>query len=381
MLAPDPVTWVTAARSRARLIVLMRASLTVALLAVTACGGSTGSTGFSSGVGSALTTAPAESTGSTSGAASTSTGAADASTTSTSTSTGSDSAADSAPLLDMAMPDFGPQQPEGCKGKIDFLFVISANSTMAAKQERLLASFPGFMKAIEDQLPNFDVHILSAEDGYWLQEDCNLCTEDCDPNGSPPLCDAALEFCDKKSGAGGTFPSGEGASNRRCKLASGARYIDSSEPDRTEAFTCIAQLGIDGDASTAERMVNALEDPYDCNDGFLREDALLVVTLIQDNYDVDSLGTVESWKKALQDAKDGDDDAFALLVLSTDVDVGYHQLCHYNDYDPEKNRLRVLAEGVEHGFIGSICAPSYELFFAETVAALVTLCEEFTPPG
>jgi hypothetical protein len=28
--------------------------------------------------------------------------------------------------------------------------------------------------------------------------------------------------------------------------------------------------------------------------------------------------------------------------------------------------LRLLVESVEHGFIGSICAPSYEQFFAET---------------
>jgi len=361
----------------------MRPSLALlALLAgLAACGGGAGSTGFSSGVGSAVTTSPDGSSGSTADLSSTSTSTGEANNSTGSSSTGSSSAEGSAPLLDMAMPDFGPQQPEGCKGKIDFLFVISADSTMKFAQERLLASFPGFIKAIEDQLPDFDVHILSAEDGYWLQKDCKLCTEDCDPNGSPPLCGAVLELCDKKSGAGGTFPSGEGASNRRCKLASGARDIDSSEPDRTEAFTCIAQLGITGAAGTAERMVNALEGPVDCNDGFLRDDALLVVTLIQDTYDQDSLGTVESWKKALQDAKGGDDDAFALLVLSTDVDVGYQQLCLPNQYNETKNPLRVLANSVEHGFIGSICAPSYEPFFAETVASLVTLCEDFVPPG
>jgi len=351
------------------------------LLATVACGNNGDSTGFSGGVGSAVTTASASSSSSAGGSSSSSTSTGEANNSTTSLSTGSSSAADSAPLLDMAMPDFGPQQPEGCKGKIDFLFVISADSTMKFAQDGLLASFPGFMKAIEDQLPDFDVHILSAEDGYWLQKDCKLCTEDCDPSGSPPLCGASLEFCDKKSGAGGTFPSGTGASNRRCKLASGVRYIDSSEPDRTAAFTCIAQLGIGGDARTAERMVRALEGPYDCNDGFLRDDALLVVTLIQDTYDQKSLGTVESWKKALQDAKGGDDDAFALLVLTTDVDVGYQQLCLPNQYNETKNPLRLLANSVDHGFIGSICAPSYEPFFAETVAALVTLCDDFVPPG
>jgi len=333
--------------------------------------------GFSGGVGSAVTTMPASSSSSTGGSLSTSTGGEDTSTT----STGSSSAVDSAPLLDMAMPDFGPQQPEGCKGKIDFLFVVSAHNTMKFAQGRLLASFPGFMQAIEDQLPNFDVHILSADDGYWVQHECKFCKEDCDPGGSPPLCGAVLEFCDKKMGAGVTFPVGEGASNRRCKLASGARYIDNSEPDRTEAFTCVAQVGTRGGAITAERMVKGLEGPDDCNDGFLRDDALLVVTIIQDTYDQDSLGTAESWKKALQDAKGGDDDAFALLVLTTDIDVGYQQLCYPNEYYETKNPLRLLANSVKHGFIGSICAPSYAPFFAETVAALVKLCEGFVPPG
>ncbi len=354
------------------------------LVGLAACGGGANSTGFSSGGGSAVTTATADSTSSTASSSSTSGGEGNDSTTSTSTSAGSTSAgstADSAPVLDMATPDFGPQQPEGCKGKIDFLFVISGDDTMDSHQKQLIESFPGFMAAIEDQLPDFDVHILSAEDGFFVLDDCKVCTEDCDPGGSPPLCGAAIQPCDKESGAGGTFPSGEGASNRRCELASGARYIDNSEPDRTKAFTCIAKLGIGGDSRTAERMVNALEGPEDCNDGFLRDDALLVVTLIQDTYDQQSIGTVDSWKKALLDAKSGDEDAFTLLVLSTDVDVGYQQLCYPNDYVPVKNSLRLLVESVENGFIGSICAPSYAPFFADTVASVVTLCESFVPPG
>ncbi len=280
----------------------------------------------------------------------------------------------------MPIPDGGPAVPEGCKGKIDFLFVVSSDDTMTFAQERLLASFPGFMQAIEDQLPDFDVHILSADDGFWKQKDCSLCMDDCDPGGSPPLCGAVLDFCDKEMGAGVTFPAGKGASNRRCDLASGARYIDSSEPDRTAAFTCIAQVGIAGGPLTAQRMVTALEDLSGCNDGFLRDDALLVVTLIQDTYDQSSLGTPESWKKALQDAKGGDDNAFALLVLTTDVDVGYQQLCLPNEYNTQKNALRLLVDSVDHGFIGSICASSYEQFFAETVESLVDLCEGFTPP-
>jgi hypothetical protein len=169
----------------------------------------------------------------------------------------------------MPIPDGGPAVPEGCKGKVDFLFVVSAASTMKFAQDRLLASFPGFMQAIEDQLPDFDVHILSADDGYWVQMDCSLCKDDCDPGGSPPLCGAVLEFCDKEIGAGVTFPAGEDASNQRCELASGARYIDNTEQDRTEAFTCIAQVGTRGGALTAERMVKALQDSRRLQSGLL----------------------------------------------------------------------------------------------------------------
>ena len=163
-------------------------------------------------------------------------------------------------VLDMGMPDFGSPLPDGCRGKIDFLFVISAAGTMKNQQERLVASFPGFMDAIEAQLPDFDVHIISADaDAIWPLDDCKFCTgESCDPQGTPPGCGAELDQCDKKIiGAGVTFPAGDGASNRRCELFGGNRYIMDGEPDRTAAFTCIAQVGIDGGVRTAEGMVES----------------------------------------------------------------------------------------------------------------------------
>ena len=60
-------------------------------------------------------------------------------------------------------------------------------------------------------------------------------------------------------------------------------------------------------------MVNALSPeinaPLACNKGFLRDDALLIVTLIQDTYDQESAGSVASWIAALRAAKQADDDA------------------------------------------------------------------------
>jgi len=292
-------------------------------------------------------------------------------------------------VWDMGIPDFGPPQPAGCAGKIDFLFVVSSQGTMQPMQGKLLSSFPGFMEAIQGQLPEFDFHILSANtDKSWALEDCSVCTEGCDPDGTPPYCSAAVTACDKKIGAGVIFPTGLGASNRRCDIDSGLRYITTGQQNLDEVFACTAQVGTYGGARTAEAMVAALQpeinDPkkdYACNSGFLRDDALLVVTIIQDNFDEDSLGTVDEWIEAVRAAKGYDDDAFAVLLLTTDVDVDYQQLCHPNEYSIEKNRLRLLAEGVEHSFIGSICLEDYAPFFAEHVGALVDLCDDFVAPG
>jgi hypothetical protein len=369
----------------------MRASLALTMIsALSACGGGGGASSFGGMTQPEITTVPAESgisaadsstSGPSQGSSTSSSTTANASSTSTGTSDGT--------VWDMGMPDFGPTQPAGCAGKIDFLFVVSSAGTMDVKQERLLASLPGFMDAIQAQLPDFDYHILSANtDKSWAIEDCSVCTEGCDPGGAPPYCSAAVTACDKKIGAGVVFPTGLHASNRLCDIDSGLRYITTGQQNLDKVFACTAQVGIYGSAISGEAMVAALHpeinDPkkdYACNSGFLREDALLVVTIIQDTYDEDSLGTVEEWIEALRAAKNDDDDAFAVLVLTTDVDVDYQQLCHPNDFVPIKNRLRLLVEGVDHGFIGSICLPEYTSFFAEHVGALVDLCDDFVPPG
>ncbi|MFZ6186184.1 hypothetical protein, partial [Nannocystis pusilla] len=71
-------------------------------------------------------------------------------------------------------PDFGSAQPEGCKGKIDFLFVISRGFTMQQEQDRLLASLPGFMTAFQNAFADYEPHIMVANpDGDWAPDWCD----------------------------------------------------------------------------------------------------------------------------------------------------------------------------------------------------------------
>lgn len=362
----------------------MRSLLSLTLLGA-ACGAGDDATSFGGATRPELTTVTPGSESSSSG--STTSAPQDDSTASTS-STSSTVSTSVETTWDMGMPDFGPTQPAGCAGKIDFLFVVSSEGNMHDFQQRLVLSLPGFMDAIEAQFPDFDYHILSANTiKGWDLEDCSVCTEGCDPNGAPPYCSAAVTACDKKIGAGVIFPVGADASNRLCDIDSGLRYLTSGQHDLDEVFTCTAQMGTGGSGITAQAMVAALQpefnDPADedaCNRGFLRDDALLVVTIIQDTYDQDSLGTVEEWTEAVRASKNHDDDALAMLLLTTDVDVDYHQLCLPDLYNPNKNPLRLLAEGVEHHFIGSVCMDNYAPFFAEHVGALIDLCDDFVPP-
>jgi hypothetical protein len=159
------------------------------------------------------------------------------------------------------------------------------------------------------------------------------------PTAPPRSAARSSNFCDKKMRRGRTFPAGEGASNRGASSPAELATSTARSPIVPRRLPASRRSGSPAPPLTAERMVKALEGPAAATT------ASCVMTRCSSSRSsrtpmtTDSLGTVESWKKALQDAKGGDDDAFALLVLTTDVDVGYQQLCLPNEYNTQKNPL------------------------------------------
>jgi len=258
---------------------------------------------------------------------------------------------------------------------------------MKGHQPQVVAALPDFITSIQTQFADFNTHIMVTDtDEFWQMDDCSVCGPGCDSGGVPPLCGAELGPCDKKIGAGMVFPSGVDSSARRCELAAG-RYITRDDPDPIAAFLCVAKVGSEGGAPrVADAMVAALDSellglppypPTGCNQGFLRDDALLVVTLVTDLYEQASSGPAEAWLEALMDAKNQDGDAFQVLVITTDIDT-VDGLC--GEYVIEKNRLRTFVNIVPHAEIGSICAPEYGTFFDKAVAEVLKRCESFIPP-
>jgi hypothetical protein len=276
-------------------------------------------------------------------------------------------------------PDGGPPPPPGCKGKIDFLFSIQSGKNMKTEQDKLKASFSGLIDTIEQEFADFDYHIMvGGTRGEIIA--CQGCQDTC-PDGPPDYpCGEPLEPCDGKRGAGITLPRGWDASNKRCELYGGRRYIIKGEPKLLDAFSCIASVGTSGYYGLVEDAVLAISPDYlaldGCNAQFLRKDALLVVVIIAESDDDDSADHPEDWAQALLDAKGGDGDAIVLLVVSADNDEP-QGLCQptFNYYP----RLREWVDLMPHGLFRSVCSPDFAPHFDEAVSLIKQQCEVFVP--
>lgn len=319
----------------------------------------------------------------------------EASSTSSAGDSSTGGAGNSGAVPDMGLiPDLGPVQPPGCKGKIDFVFLISRLGTMSTEQTQLLASLPGFIATIEATFPDFDMHVMVANpDGTWpgwnceVPELCGTKPYTCDPYAPGYQCGPdtwdLIKPCDETLGAGILFNVGLDATNHPCVLAEGRRYIAiPGEPDPQAAFACIAPVGIGGgDPPIAAALVAAVSPELNaedgCNAGFLRSDALLVVTMITDVEDDQSPGKPAAWYEAVVAAK-GDPGAVVMLAIQPQALVGEKKPdCTYDS--DGKLRLRELIKMFPFHAEGDACAASYVPFLEDAVGRVAEACASFIP--
>jgi len=373
----------------------------LALLLVGACQTpSVGHTGF--GSMPEVSTAPAASTGGSSsglGSSGTSTGEDSGSGSGSADST-------SEPVGDLGdMPDFGNDSPVGCKGKIDFLFVISRELNMEYRQAQLAAAFPNFIDTIQSKFDDFDYHIMVVDgDGEsennetgWGNPACTkLCaTPGCsvgdpccywnDPDQQGKPCCTAPDYpcqdldlvtaCDWAWGAGTVFPAGvSGEANKLCPIEGGRRYLVKGQSNLEDTFACIATVGASGWDSLGQALTAAMQsninDPGGCNNGFLRKDALLMVTFIATSPDSkQSEGTPDQWAQAVLDAKTGDEKSVVMLsILNTEA-----------QWKPS-DRIGTLVKLFPYHHLEDALTADYRPAFVEAANLVETACAGFTPP-
>ncbi|MBK8266543.1 MAG: hypothetical protein IPK80_35110 [Nannocystis sp.] len=214
-------------------------------------------------------------------------------------------------------------KPAGCEGKIDLLFVLSRDASMKSSQEKLLAAFPGFIATIQAKFADFDYHIMVVDgDTEWGLITCDLaCAMEGFCGGVPDYpCDLLhlVTDCDRTIGAGNVFAAGGNASNKPCQIAGGRRYLTNEQPNLAETFACVARLGVSGRDLMGQALSAAMKPemnaPGGCNAGFLRDDALLMVTFLG-GYDYDSKGNPDLWADRVLSAKGGDPGAVVMLSI------------------------------------------------------------------
>ena len=307
---------------------------------------------------------------------------------------------DTGPKLDVLEMDEGMStagdagEGDGCQ-KVDFLFVIDNSGSMLEEQDNLAASFPSFINSISSTLDEAqDYHIMVVDTDRWVYAGCQLLC-------AFPLPGVCVGFecgvttpeqCEDVLGAGVTHPKGANASNMDCMFENGKRFMTEAEPNLAATFQCAARVGTDS-TDDPERPMGAMANAVSmepqilaCNDGFLRDDAILVVTFITDENDDagdGSEGTVDTWRQALIDAKNGDESAIVVLGLFGDGDLPDSICGPLGDTSGAETapRLRSFLDSWgPQGFFGSICAPDYDDFFQAAVDIIDTTCDEFDPP-
>lgn len=293
----------------------------------------------------------------------------------------------------------------GCE-KADFLFVIDNSGSMGDEQQNLVDSFPGFLTTIQNEIEATDYHIMvvdsDAGGGSGSSSSCstfnNVTTCTCSPapdccvaicntygpgatcNGAPACNQPVPDDCEVTLGAG-RWTSGNGGSD--CFAAPPA-YLNQSSPDLNGAFACTGLVGTTGDGN--ERPMNAMTTAVGaamnaggaCNEGFLRDDALLIVTFISDEEDNGSSGTPGSWYDEVVAAKGGNDERVVVLGLFGDNDQP-NPVCTGNDADPGP-KLRQFTQMWPYNVIGSVCEPNYSPFLSDAVATIDLACTNFPTP-
>lgn len=260
--------------------------------------------------------------------------------------------------------------PAECK-KVDILFVIDNSGSMADNQKSLIASFPGFVAGMRSRLANaedFRVGVVTS-DAY---------------NGNEAGC--------RQIGDLVTRTGGPQSSNKLCgPFDGGGRFMTSADPRLAERFACAAQVGTGGDDDerVAKSLLRALSPetaaPGACNAGFRRKDALLVIVLISDEDDVPdgcdgdgkcmsygSGGTPDEWYQQLVKQLGRSDGVVTLSLIGRRGDNPCGAV-------PASRLLRFTSRFGASGFVGDICASSYDRFFEDALPVIKDACKIFIP--
>lgn len=242
--------------------------------------------------------------------------------------------------------------------KVDFLFVVDNSGSMYDHHSNLVDNIDVFSEGIDAAIARrTDLHVgVVTSDVY---------------SGTHGECHVLGGLVTETSGAH--------SSQQMCGPFAEGNYMTEAD-DLDSSFACAAMVGTQGNdvEKPMDAMLAAIDSEgsaADCNAGFIRPDALLVVVVLTDEWDGPSdpegdgsaTGS-QSWRRGLIEAK-GSEDAVVFVALVNEEArqcSPYHEI---NDGTP----LVGFAESLPYGFVGSICG-DYGATFDQALEVVAAAC-------
>jgi hypothetical protein len=249
---------------------------------------------------------------------------------------------------------------------------------MRPEQVALTAAFPQFIGSILNATTISDFHVMVVDTDAFTRCTASACAGTPHSTCNQYACDNVYTGCDETMGAGVVQPTGQDSSNQICPIDGGKRYMDSQQTNLSDTFSCVATVGLAGHPSERpmEAMVAALSPelngPGGCNEGFLRDDAILVVTFISDDPNKEDAGTAQDWYDAVVASKNGKPESVVMLGLIPDgASATPTRQLHWHDF---------VALWGTRGIKGDVAAVDYAPFFDSAIAVISDTCDDFVPP-
>lgn len=274
------------------------------------------------------------------------------------------------------LPD-APMLSQQCT-KVDFMFVIDNSGSMGSFQANVVANFPAFINGIQNSLEDvqsYQVGVITSDEYTANKPGCQELS--------------SLVVQTDSSGSGSVCGTGPGST-----YADGYNFMTEND-DLATTFSCAASVGTFGDAfeRPMQAVVEAVQkvegDPGECNEGFLRDDALLVIIVITDEADGPgdpdgtpgtgtSLGDPVSWYDDVVAAKAGIPENVVAVAM---VNTPGGPCPPFGTTDNGINIATWAQMFGPNGFVGGICEPDYGPIFQEAIAVIDEACENYIPPG
>jgi hypothetical protein len=178
-------------------------------------------------------------------------------------------------------------------------------------------------------------------------------------------------------------------------FADGNRFMTHND-DLGQKFACAGLVGDmgNGDEHQLEggtlAISPALNAPGACNEGFVRNDALLVLVIITDEDDgpeagmppgsMGSPGDPPDWFNTVVGIKGNMEENVVVLSLLWGMP---NNNCPNPPVSSERPGTRILefTNMFTYAFVGDSCANDYSPFFEEAISVIDDACDNFVPPG